>query len=65
MKSRWALGKAVLSKLAVGERAKTAARITAKGAFLVAMALMIVTYAVAVSQSAAPPPEPLPPFIYS
>lgn len=45
--------------------ARTAGLIAAKGAFLVLMALMIVTYAVSVSQSASPPPEPLPPYIYS
>ena len=45
--------------------ARTAMLIVAKGAFLVMLTFMIVTYAVAVSQTAAPPPEPLPPYIYS
>jgi hypothetical protein len=59
--------KSAFSKIASGDHAvaRTAVRIVAKGAFLVAMALMIVTYAVSVSQSAAPAPEPLPPYIYS
>jgi len=45
--------------------AGAAVRIVAKGAFFVMLALMIVTYAVSVSQSAAPAPEPLPDYIYS
>lgn len=45
--------------------ARTALRVAAKGAFLAMLALMIVTYAASVSQSAAPAPEPLPPYIYS
>lgn len=62
MTSHIALGKAVLSRLAAG---KVALRVAAKGAFLLMMALMIVTYARAVSQSAPVQPEPLPPYIYS
>jgi len=44
---------------------RMALRVVVKGAFLVMLALMIVTYAVSVSQSAAPTPEPLPDYIYS
>lgn len=44
---------------------RTALRIGAKGAFFVFMAFMIVTYAVSVSQSAPPPPEPPAEKLYS
>ncbi|RDV05014.1 hypothetical protein [Undibacter mobilis] len=59
--------KIAFSKLASRDFKVTgrALRVAVKGAFLVLMALMIVTYAVSVSQSAAPPPEPLPDHIYS
>lgn len=59
--------KSTFKKMVPGNTAvvRTAVRIVAKGAFFVMLALMIVTYAVSVSQSAAPAPEPLPDYIYS
>ncbi|MFA6267890.1 MAG: hypothetical protein WC670_19505 [Pseudolabrys sp.] len=52
-----------LPKVAVS---KPALRRIAKGAFLLMLAAMIVTYAATASQSAATvQPEPLPDFIYS
>jgi hypothetical protein len=67
MTSEMAAVKNAFNKIASGDYAvaRTAARIVAKGAFLAMMALMIVSYAASVNQSAAPAPEPLPPYIYS
>lgn len=67
MTTRMAAVKAALSKLASRDLpvARKALRIGAKGAFLALMTLMIVTYAVSVSQSAPPPPEPPAERIYS
>lgn len=62
MTSHIGLGKAVLSRIA---GARSALRVAAKGAFLLMLALMIVSYAHSVSQSAPVAPEPLPPYIYS
>ena len=44
---------------------RKALRLGAKGAFFVFLTVMIVSYAVSVSQSAPPPAEPLPERIYS
>jgi len=67
MSSRFAAVKNAISRIGARDfsAARSAGLIAAKGAFLVLLALMIVTYAVSVSQSASPPPEPLPPYIYS
>lgn len=66
MTTRMAAVRAAFSKFASRDFsvARKALRVGAKGAFFVFMTLMIVTYAVSVSQSA-PPPEPLPDYIYS
>ncbi len=67
MTIEFAAVKSTFKKMVPGNTAvvRTAVRVVAKGAFLVMLALMIVTYAVSVSQSAPPPPEPLPDHIYS
>ena len=67
MTIEFAAVKSAFKKMVPGDTtvARAAVRIVVKGAFLVMMALMIVTYAVSVSQSAAPAPEPLPDYIYS
>lgn len=67
MTSPIAVARNAFHRIALGrpQVARTVLRVAAKGAFLAVMALMIVAYAVSASQSAPPPPEPLPDFIYS
>ncbi|MBS0533836.1 MAG: hypothetical protein JSR72_07235 [Proteobacteria bacterium] len=67
MTSPIAAARNAFSRIALGDPqvARNVLRVGAKGAFLVMLALMIAAYAVSASQSAPPPPEPLPDFIYS
>lgn len=67
MTTRMAAVRAAFSNFAARDfsGARKALRVGAKGAFFAFMTLMIVTYAVSVSQSAPPPPEPPAEYIYS
>lgn len=67
MSNRFTAARNVISRISARDFTvvRPALLVAARGVFLVLLALMIVTYAVSVSQSAAPPPEPLPPYIYS
>lgn len=67
MTTRMAAVRTAFSKFASRDFsvARKALRVGAKGAFFVFMTLMIVTYAVSVSQSAPPPPEPPAEYLYS
>ena len=67
MTSTIAAAKNAFARIASGdpEVARAVLRVSAKGAVLVALALMIAAYAVSASQSPPPAPEPLPPYIYS
>lgn len=68
MTTRMAAVRTAFSKFAARDFSlvRRTLRLGAKGAFFVVMTLMIVSYAVSVSQSA-PPPPPAPPaeFMYS